>query len=414
MTRRRVVITGLGCVTALGESAETLFEALLAGQSGISMLESFDTSAYPVRFGGEIKDFDVCKYIDKRDSKRMDRFTQLAMGAAINAVADSGIDFSKEDPYRMGAIIGTGIGGLKTIEEQHCRLLDKGPGKVSPFSVPRLMANAASGNVAIQFGLRGPNFCISSACASGNHAVGEAYWNIATGRSDVQVTGGSEAAVSHIGLASFCAARALSRKNDTPQQASRPFDRDRDGFVLAEGAGILILEEFERAKQRGAKIYGELLGYGATDDGYHITSPLSDGAGAAKAMSLALEHAELNPEAVDYVNAHGTGTELNDLAESSAIRDVFQAHAPKLSISSTKSMLGHMLGATAAVELIVSMMILNRGIIPPTINLDNPDERCGKDLDFVPLKAKERDVKIAISNSLGFGGHNSCLIVGKV
>ncbi len=414
MTRRRVVITGLGCVTALGETTGTLFESLCAGQSGISMLESFDTSAYPVRFGGEIKSFDVCKYIDKRDSKRMDRFTQLAMGAAINAVADSGLDFSREDPYRIGAIIGTGIGGLKTIEEQHCRLLDKGPGKVSPFSVPRLMANAASGNVAIQFGLRGPNFCISSACASGNHAVGEAYWNIASGRSEVQVTGGSEAAVSHIGLASFCAARALSRKNDTPQQASRPFDRDRDGFVLAEGAGILILEEYERAKQRGAKIYAELLGYGATDDGYHITSPLSDGGGAAKAMELALEHAELNPDAVDYVNAHGTGTELNDLAESAAIRNVFQGHAPKLSISSTKSMLGHMLGATAAVELIVSVMILNKGVIPPTINLDNPDERCGKDLDFVPLKPKERDVKIAISNSLGFGGHNSCLIVGRV
>jgi len=414
MTKRRVVITGLGCVTTLGETAETLFEALCAGKSGISMIESFDASAYPVRFAGEIKDYDVCKYIDKRESRRMDRFTQLAMGAAITAVDDSGLDFAKEDAYRMGAIIGTGIGGLKTIEEQHCRLLDKGPGKVSPFSVPRLMANAASGNVAIQFGLRGPNFCVSSACASGNHAVGEAYWNIVTGRSDVQITGGSEAAVSHIGLASFCAARSLSKKNDTPQQASRPFDRDRDGFVLAEGAGILILEEYERAKQRGAKIYGELLGYSATDDGHHITAPLSDGAGAAKAMELALEHAQLNPEDVDYVNAHGTGTELNDLAESTAIRTIFKDHAPKLSISSTKSMLGHMLGATAAVELIVSTMILNKGIIPPTINLDNPDERCGLELDYVPLKAKERDVRFAISNSLGFGGHNSCLIVGKV
>jgi len=414
MTKRRVVITGLGCVTTLGETAETLFEALCAGKSGISMIESFDASAYPVRFAGEIKDYDVCKYIDKRESRRMDRFTQLAMGAAITAVDDSGLDFAKEDAYRMGAIIGTGIGGLKTIEEQHCRLLDKGPGKVSPFSVPRLMANAASGNVAIQFGLRGPNFCVSSACASGNQAVGEAYWNIVTGRSDVQITGGSEAAVSHIGLASFCAARSLSKKNDTPQQASRPFDRDRDGFVLAEGAGILILEEYERAKQRGAKIYGELLGYSATDDGHHITAPLSDGAGAAKAMELALEHAQLNPEDVDYVNAHGTGTELNDLAESTAIRTIFKDHAPKLSISSTKSMLGHMLGATAAVELIVSTMILNKGIIPPTINLDNPDERCGLELDYVPLKAKERDVRFAISNSLGFGGHNSCLIVGKV
>jgi 3-oxoacyl-[acyl-carrier-protein] synthase II len=255
---------------------------------------------------------------------------------------------------------------------------------------------------------------VSSACASGNHAVGEAFWNIASGRSDVQITGGSEAAVSHIGLASFCAARALSRKNETPQQASRPFDRDRDGFVLAEGAGILVLEEYERARKRGANIYGELLGYSATDDGYHITSPLSDGAGAAKAMELALADAKLNPEDVDYINAHGTGTELNDLAESAAIRSVFGHHAPKLSISSTKSMLGHMLGATAAVELIVSTLILNKGIIPPTANLDNPDEQCGPDLDFVPLKAKERDVKIAISNSLGFGGHNSCIVVGKV
>ena len=337
MIKRRVVITGLGCVTALGETPGTLFDALCAGQSGISLIESFDTSEYPVRFAGEIKDYDVCNHIDKRESKRMDRFTQFAMGAAITAVNDSGLDFTKEDAYRMGAIIGTGIGGLTTIEDQHGRLLEKGPGKVSPFSVPRLMANAASGNVAIQFGLRGPNFCVSSACASGNHAVGEAYWNIASGRSDVQITGGSEAAVSHIGLASFCSARALSRKNETPQQASRPFDRDRDGFVLAEGAGILILEEYERAKQRGAKIYAELLGYSATDDGYHITSPLSDGAGAAKAMELALEYAELNPEDVDYVNAHGTGTELNDLAESAAIRNVFQSHAPKLSISSTKS-----------------------------------------------------------------------------
>ena len=414
MIRRRVVITGLGCVTALGDQLETVFDAMCAGQSGISMIESFDTSAYPVRFAGEIKNFDVCKYVDKRDSKRMDRFTELAMGAAINAVADSGLDFTQEDPYRMGAIIGTGVGGMTTIEEQYGRLLDKGPSKVSPFSVPRLMANAASGNVAIQFGLRGPNFCVSSACASGNHSVGEAYWNIVTGRSDVQITGGSEAAVSRIGLASFCAARALSRKNDTPQEASRPFDRDRDGFVLAEGAGILVLEEYERAKQRGATIYAELLGYSATDDGHHITSPLSDGAGAAKAMELAMEHAELNPEDVDYINAHGTGTELNDLAETAAIRNVFQSHAPKLSISSTKSMLGHMLGATAAVELIASIMIINKGIIPPTINLENPDERCGTDLDFVPLKAKERDVKVALSNSLGFGGHNSCIIVGKV
>jgi 3-oxoacyl-[acyl-carrier-protein] synthase II len=276
------------------------------------------------------------------------------------------------------------------------------------------MANAASGNIAIQFGLRGPNFCVSSACASGNHAIGEAFWNIASGRSDVQITGGSEAAVSPVGLASFCAARSLSKKNDTPQQASRPFDKDRDGFVLAEGAGVLILEEYERAKKRNAKIYGEILGYSATDDGHHITAPLPKGDGAAKAMALAITDAGLNPEDVDYVNAHGTGTDLNDAAESAAIRDVFKAHAYKLSISSTKSCLGHMLGATAAVELIISILAINQSLIPPTINLDEVDEACDPKLDFTPLQAKERDIRVALSNSLGFGGHNSCVIVGKI
>jgi 3-oxoacyl-[acyl-carrier-protein] synthase II len=414
MNRRRVVITGLGCVTALGETVEALFDALCAGKSGVSLIEHFDTSAYPVRFGGEIKQFDITKYIEKRVAKRMDRFAQFAVAAAITAVADSGLDFSNEDPYRCGAIVGTGIGGLNEIEDQHLKLLKKGPSKVSPFCVPRLMANAACGNIAIQFGLRGPNFCVSSACASGNHAMGEAFWNVASGRSDVQITGGSEAAVSHIGLASFCAARALSKKNDTPQLASRPFDRDRDGFVLAEGAGILVIEEYEHAKQRGARIYAELLGYGATDDGHHITSPLPDGDGASKAIEFALADAGLPPDKVDYINAHGTGTELNDLAESAAIRTVFGEHAHKLSVSSTKSCLGHMLGATAAVEMIAATMAINKSLIPPTINLDNPDERCDPKIDYVPLKARERDVNIAISNSLGFGGHNSCVVVGKV
>lgn len=414
MNRRRVVITGLGCVTALSESADELFTALCEGRSGVSTIESFDASAFAVRFAGEIKHFDVTQYIDRRDAKRMDRFAQFAVAAAIRAVEDSGLDFSKEDPYRMGVIVGTGIGGIKEIEEQHVRLLDKGPAKVSPFCVPRLMANAASGNIAIHFGARGPCFCVTSACASGNHTIGEAFWNIASGRSDVAITGGSEAAVTPIGLGSFCAARSLSLRNDSPAIASRPFDRDRDGFVLAEGAGILVLEDYDHAKQRGARIYAELLGYAATDDGHHITAPLPDGAGAAMAMKLALADAKINPEDVDYINAHGTSTELNDIAESTAIRTVFGEQAYKVPVSSTKGCLGHMLGATAAVELIAAVKAINESIIPPTINLDNQDERCDLKMDYVPLKARETKVEVAISNSFGFGGHNACLVVGKV
>jgi len=327
MNRRRVVITGLGCVTALAESADELFAALCEGKSGVSPIESFDASAFPVKFGGEIRNFDVTKYVDQRESKRMDRFSQFAMAAAMQALKDSGLDFSKEDPYRTGAIVGTGIGGIKEIEEQHIRLLDKGPGRVSPFCVPRLMANAASGNIAIHYGLKGPNFCVTSACASGNHSIGEAFCNIVSGRSDIIITGAAEAALTPIGLASFCAARSLSTRNDNPAAASRPFDKDRDGFVLAEGAGIVILEEEKHAKKRGARIYAELLGYSATDDGYHITAPLPDGNGAATAMKLALADAGAEPQKVSYINAHGTGTELNDIAESSAIRFVFGEYA---------------------------------------------------------------------------------------
>lgn len=414
MNRRRVVITGLGCVTALSESVDELFTALCEGKSGVSTIESFDTSQYPVHFGGEIKDFNVTKYIDRREAKRMDRFTQFAVAAAMQAVADSGLDLEKEDPYRVAAIVGTGIGGIKEIEEQHVRLIEKGPGKVSPFCVPRLMANAASGNIAIQFKLRGPCFAVSSACASGNHTIGEAFWNIASGRSDMAVTGGSEAALTPIGLGSFCAARSLSLRNDAPPLASRPFDRDRDGFVLTEGAGLLILEEYEHAKKRGAKIYAELLGYAATDDGYHITAPLPDGAGAAMAMKLAIEDAKITPQDVGYINAHGTSTELNDIGESKAIKTVFGDYAYKVPVSSTKSCLGHMLGATAAIELIAAIKAINHSVIPPTINLDNPDERCDVKMDYVPNQARETKVDIAISNSFGFGGHNACLVVGKV
>jgi len=414
MSRRRVVITGMGCITALGETAKDFFDALCQGKSGIAKIESFDTSAYPVHFGGEVKHFEVTKYIDFRESKRMDRFSQFAIASAIQAVKESGLDFSKEDPYRMGVIVGTGIGGIKEIEEQHLVILKKAPMRISPFTVPRLMANAAAGNIAIQYGLRGPNFSVSSACASSNHAIGEAFCNIVAGRSDVVITGGTEAALTPIGLASFCAARSLSLRNDSPTQASRPFDKDRDGFILSEGAGIAVLEEYEHAKKRGALIYAEVLGYAATDDGHHITAPLPDGAGAAKAMELALKDAQVSPEKVDYINAHGTSTELNDIAESAAIRTVLGPQAYKAMVSSTKSAHGHLLGASAAVELIVCAMAIKNSIVPPTINLDNVDERCDTKMDFVPLKAKQRPVSVAMSNSFGFGGHNACVVFGKV
>ena len=414
MNRRRVVITGLGCVTALGDSTDALFAALCAGKSGISDIESFDVSAFSVRFGGEIKNFDPTKHIEQRQAKRMDRFTQFAVVAACQAVDDSGLDFSKEDLFRSGVIVGTGIGGIKEIEQQHLRLLHKGPGKLSPFCVPRLMANAAGGNIAIHYGLRGPNFCVSSACASGTHAIGEAFCNIIAGRSDVVITGGSEAALTPVGLASFCAAKSLSTRNDNPATASRPFDRDRDGFVLSEGAAVLVLEELDHAKKRGAHIYAELLGYSATDDGYHITAPLPDGAGAATAMQLAMADAGVEKEKVDYINAHGTGTELNDIAETSAIRTVFGDHAYKLLISSTKGSLGHLLGASGAIELIVCIKAIEESVIPPTVNLENPDERCDLKMDFVPLQARKAAVSVAMSNSFGFGGHNACLVVGKV
>jgi len=413
MSRRRVVITGLGCITALAESPDGLFFALCEGKSGVSLIESFDTTGYPVKFGGEIKKFDVTKYIEHREGRRMDRFAQFAMAAAIQAVNDSGLDFTKEDAFRAGAIIGTGIGGIKEIEEQHRRLLEKGPRRVSPFCVPKLMGNAAGGNIAIRYGLRGPNFCVVSACASGSHAIGEAFRNIVSGQSDIMITGGSEAALSPVGLASFCAARSLSTRNDEPAAASRPFDKDRDGFVLSEGAGILVLEEESHAKRRGANIYAEILGYAATDDGHHITAPLPNGEGAAKAMELALIDVGVEKEKIDYINAHGTGTELNDITESAAIRTVFGDYAYKLPVSSTKSSLGHLLGASGAVELIVCVKAINKSAIPPTINLNNQDERCDLKMDFVPLEARRGNVNIAMSNSFGFGGHNACLIVGK-
>lgn len=414
MTKRRVVITGLGCVTALGESADVMFDAVCEGKSGISEIKAFDTSQYAVHFGGEVKDFKITDYVSSRVAKRMDRFTRMAMASSIQAVEDSGIDLDTADKDRIGSIIGTGIGGLKEIEDQHVRLLKKGPKKVSPFCVPKLMGNAASGCVSIHYGLAGPNMCIVTACASASNAIGEAHYNILTGRSDVMITGGSEAALTPIGLASFCSLKSLSTRNDDPQTASRPFDITRNGFVLSEGAGIVVLEEYEHAKNRGANIYCEMLGYGATCDGYHITAPIPDGGGAAKAMKIALADAGVNPEQVDYINAHGTSTELNDIAESTAIRDVFGDHVYKLCISSTKSCLGHLLGASGAVELIISVKAIKDSIIPPTVNLTEVDKRCDPKIDYVPGEARNAEVNVAISNSLGFGGHNCCLVVGKI
>jgi len=414
MTERRVVITGMGCITALGQSVQSLFDALCQGQSGVSAIESFDTSDFPVRFGGEIKDFDVGSYTSVRESKRMDRFTQMALASAVLAVRDSGLDFDTEDKRRAGVMVGTGIGGIKEVEEQHIRLLEKGPRKVSAFCVPKLMGNAAVGCISIEFGLRGPNFCIVTACASASHAIGEAFYCILNNRCDIAVTGGSEAALTPIGLASFCALKSLSTRNDEPTRASRPFDRDRDGFVLAEGAGIIILEEYEHARKRGATIYAEMLGYGATGDGYHITAPLPDGAGGADAMRVALQQAHLNPDQIDYINAHGTSTLLNDVVESIAIKDVFGRHAYKLAVSSSKSCLGHLLGASGAVELIATAKTIREGVIHPTINLENIDPQCDPKIDYVPGSARRAEVKYALSNSLGFGGHNCSLVIGKV
>jgi 3-oxoacyl-[acyl-carrier-protein] synthase II len=414
MSNRRVVITGLGCVTALGETADVLFDAVCNSKSGISIIESFDTSQYPVKFGGEVKNFVPGNYIDVHEANRMDRFTQMAFASAVTAVKDSGLDFEKEDKTRVSVIVGTGIGGIKEIEEQHVRLLEKGPRRVSPFCVPKLMGNAASGCISINWGLRGTNFCVVTACASGSHAIGEAFYNILNDRSDISITGGSEAALTPIGMASFCALKSLSTRNDQPQKASRPFDKDRDGFVLSEGAAVLILEEYEHAKKRGAKIYAELLGYGGTGDGHHITAPLPDGSGGAEAMRLALKQAKLNPNQIDYINAHGTSTQLNDAAESTAVKSVFGTHAYKLAVSSTKSCVGHTLGASGAIELAVCAKTIETGIIHPTANLETVSEDCDPKMDFVPGSARKANVRYVLSNSLGFGGHNCALIIGKI
>jgi 3-oxoacyl-[acyl-carrier-protein] synthase II len=410
--KRRVVVTGLGAVTSLSCQVEDLWKRVLQGESGIHELKLFDTSAHKVRFAGDIWNWGTGEYVSAYEAKRIDRFTQFAMVAGIDAVRDSQIDFSKGDPYRAGVIIGSGIGGLTEIEAQVERLLHKGPDKVSAFTVPKMMLNAASGHVSIQYGLRGPNYAVATACASASNAIGDALRAIQYDDADVMITGGAEAAITPMGISGFANMRALSERNDDPPRASRPFDKNRDGFVLSEGAGLVVLEELEHAKARGAKIYAELLGYGASADAGHITQPDAEGSGAAWAMQTALRDAKLNASDIGYINAHGTSTPLGDQAETIAIKRIFGDHAHRLSVSSTKSQLGHLLGASGGVELVLTVLALRDSMIPPTINLDEPDPAC--DLDYTPNKPRERRLTAAMSNSFGFGGHNASVIVGQL
>lgn len=406
--KKRVVVTGVGLVTPLGTGIENVWRRILNGESGISYITRFDPKNHETKIAGEVKDFKPEDYISPKDLKRMDLFIQYAIAASKIAVEDSGIDFSQENPDRMGVVVGTGLGGLPTLEYYHKVLLEKGPQRISPFFIPMLIANEASGHIAMKYGLKGPNLCVVTACATGSHSIGEAFRIIQYGDADVVVAGGTEANLTPLTIGGFNAMKALSTKNDPPEKASRPFDKERDGFVVGEGAGIVVLEELGHAKKRGAKIYAEVIGYGYNADAYHITAPCPDGEGFAKCMQMALYDAKINPEDVDYINAHGTSTELNDLVETLAIKRVFGDYAYKIPVSSTKSMIGHLLGAAGAVEAIFTILAIRDNVCPPTINYEHPDPQC--DLDYVPNVAREKKVDVAMSNSFGFGGTNSVLI----
>ncbi len=408
---RRVVITGMGVVTALGDALGPFWSGLVEGKSGVGPLTLFDTTDFKVHFGGQVRDWDPEARFGTKEARRLDRFAQFAVAASQSAVEDSGVDLSTLPPHRGGVYIGSGIGGLNEFETQHTAMIEKGPSKISPFTIPKLMVNAGSGQVSIRYGLRGPTSAVATACASAANAIGDAFRTIQSGHADLMITGGSEAAITHMGLGGFASMRALSTRNDDPERASRPFDRDRDGFVLAEGAGILVIEAEELAIARGARIYAELLGYGMSADGTHITAPDEEGRGAARAMSQCLEDGRCAPDRVGYINAHGTSTGLGDLAETKAMKAVFGPHAARLQISSTKSQLGHLLGASGGVELVASALAIHHGVLPPTINLDHPDEGC--DLDYVPNTARESRVDRVMSNSFGFGGHNASLLIGR-
>ena len=409
---RRVVVTGLGVVSPVGNKIETFWQNLVQGKSGIGRIDSFDASAFDSKIAGEVKQFDSSKYLSPKENRRMERFVQFAVYAAKEAYQNSGLDLSKEDPNRLGVLIGSGIGSLHAIEEEHKILMEKGPSKISPFLIPTLIVNMAPGQVSISLGLKGPNSCVATACASGSHAVGDAFEVIQRGGAEVMVAGGTESCITPMGIGGFCAMKALSLRNDEPTKASRPFDRDRDGFVMGEGAGIVILEEYEHAKKRGAKIYCEVVGYGMTGDAYHMTAPSPDGLGASRAMSQALLRAHLVPEAVDYINAHGTSTPLNDKTETLAIKRVFKDHAKNLAVSSTKSMTGHTLGAAGGLEAVVCCLTIQKNVFHPTINYEHPDPDC--DLDYTPNQAREAKVDVCLSNSLGFGGHNATLIFKRI
>ncbi len=406
---RRVVVTGIGAVTPIGHNVKEFWEGLISGKSGIDVIKRFDPYSYklPVVIAAEVKNLEPEKYLDKKDAKRMSDFVKFAVIAAKEAVADSGLDLDKIDLNKAGVIVGTGIGGLRDIEEQEKILLEKGARRVSPFFIPSGISNMASGYISIEFGFKGPNSCVVTACATGTHSIGDAFKVIQRGDADIMIAGGTESAITPLGIAGFANMKALSTRNDEPQKASRPFDAERDGFVMGEGAGILVLEELEHAKKRGAKIYAEVVGYGMTGDAYHITAPCSDADGAKRVIQMTLNDARINPSEVDYINAHGTSTPLNDKIETLAIKEVFKDHAYKLKVSSIKSMIGHLLGAAGAVEAVATVKTIKEGIIPPTINYEHPDPDC--DLDYVPNKAVEYPVKVAISNSFGFGGTNACL-----
>jgi 3-oxoacyl-[acyl-carrier-protein] synthase II len=410
MTERRVVITGLGLLTPVGNDVETFWSNLKNGVSGIHTIDAFDTAAYDCKIGGQVRGFDPKPFFkNPKDVRRTDRFTHLSMGAARMALDDSGIDVANlKDRNRFGVIVSTGIGGLKTLQDQLTILLTKGPTRNSPFTIPMLISNMASGVISMEFNLRGPNLCIVTACATSNNAIGESWRIIKFGDADIFLAGGSEASIVEIGLAGFSAMKALSTRNDEPGRASRPFDRDRDGFVMSEGAGIVVVEELEHAKARGAKIYCELTGYGVSADAYHMTAPPPDGEGAARAMQMALDHARLSPGQVDYINAHATSTDIGDICETRAIKKVFGDDAYKVAISSTKSMTGHLLGGAGGIEMAACALAIRDSVIPPTINLENPGEEC--DLDYTPKVAREKKVRVALNNSFGFGGHNATLV----
>ena len=417
MNSRRVVVTGIGAISSVGNSVDAMWESLLAGKSGIGPVTKFDAADYRTRIAGEIKDLNVSNYMTEKEARRLDDFCLYAIAAGDEAMKDAGLgldlrDGSVADPNRVGVCVGSGIGGMRTMEEQCMKLLQQGPSKVSPFLIPMMIIDMASGSLSMRYGAKGPNHAVVSACSTASHSIGESYWMVKRGDADLMITGGAEASVSRLGFAGFCSMKALSQRNDDPTRASRPFDKDRDGLVMSEGAGILILEEYEHAKARGAKIYAEIVGYGATGDAYHITSPAPGGEGGARALTMALKNAGLNPEDVDYINAHGTSTSLNDKFETAAIKTAFGDHAYKLAMSSTKGCMGHSLGAAGGLETIVCLKTIQTGIIPPTINYTTPDPEC--DLDCTPNTPRERTVNVALNTNLGFGGHNGVIIVKKV